>query len=59
LREEGSRQLEEQQRLIREKIQLERQQRIQGEIGETGVLSQTKYLWVSNFFIDGAGLAYR
>ncbi|XP_015141711.1 dnaJ homolog subfamily C member 17 isoform X1 [Gallus gallus] len=33
LREEGSRQLEEQQRLIREQIQLERQQRIQGEIG--------------------------
>uniref|UniRef100_A0A8V0ZV47 DnaJ heat shock protein family (Hsp40) member C17 n=1 Tax=Gallus gallus TaxID=9031 RepID=A0A8V0ZV47_CHICK len=30
LREEGSRQLEEQQRLIREQIQLERQQRIQG-----------------------------
>ncbi|XP_065611442.1 dnaJ homolog subfamily C member 17 isoform X1 [Cyrtonyx montezumae] len=32
LREEGSRQLEEQQRLIREQIQLERQQRFQGEI---------------------------
>ncbi|XP_021258187.1 dnaJ homolog subfamily C member 17 isoform X1 [Numida meleagris] len=34
LREEGSRQLEEQQRLIREQIQLERQQRIQGELGK-------------------------